>query len=139
MARNMPLPQVEIEGDAPYVIASTYPNGPVCVATEGRVKPEDQWYHPRAKVTIHISDMTQPIGVFGHYDALVLEFNQSVEGVENIWAQDLMADEAINIKSKVSVQGNTISIPGALIDKIGTSAGDEGDISVPGLVIKIKI
>ncbi|HYH56183.1 MAG TPA: hypothetical protein VD772_06190, partial [Anseongella sp.] len=56
MARNIPLPKVEIEGDAPYVMASAYPNGPVCVATEGRVKPGDQWYHPRAKVTIQIKD-----------------------------------------------------------------------------------
>jgi hypothetical protein len=90
MARNMPLPKVEVEGDAPYVMASAYPNGAVCVATEGRVKPEDQWYHPRAKVTIGVDDLNSPIGVFGHYDSLVLEFSASIEDVKHLWGQDLV-------------------------------------------------
>lgn len=137
MARNMPLPKVEVVGEAPYVMASTYPNGPVCVATEGRVKPEDQWYHPRAKVSIQIKDASQPIGVFGHYEKLVLEFSEPVS-TTNIWAQDLLAESAVNIQSKVEINGNKIIIPGALIDEIGTMAGDEGDISVPGFVLKLE-
>lgn len=138
MARNMPLPKVEIEGDAPYVMASTYPNGPVCVATEGRVKPDDQWYHPRAKVTIIVKDATQPVGIFGHYDKLVVEFPEPLAGIKNVWAQDLLADEATDIKSKVAIKNNTLTIPGKLIDQIGTSAGDKGDFSVPGLVLKLE-
>lgn len=137
MARNMPLPKVEIEGDEPYVMASTYPNGPVCVTTEGRVKPEDQWYHPRAKVTIQIKDSDQPIGVFGHYKELILEFNKDIDGVKKIWAQDLLAENAVNIISKIKIKNRQVIIPGDLIDEIGTAAGDKGDISVPGLVIKM--
>lgn len=136
MARNMPLPKVEIEGEAPYVMASAYPNGPVCVVTEGRVKPEDQWFHPRAKVTIQVKDATQPIGVFGHFNELTIQFEEAVQA-QNIWAQDLLADYAIDIKSEVEIEGNTIVIKGELIDEIGTSAGDDGDISVPGLVLKL--
>ena len=136
MSRNMPLPKVEIKGDAPYVMATTYPNGPVGVATEGRVKPEDQWYHPRAKVTIQVKDASQPIGVFGHFKELVIEYSQPINA-KYLWAQDLLAEQAINIKSKVKIAQNKIIIPGELIDEIGTKAGDEGDISVPGLVLKI--
>ena len=33
---------------------------------------------------------------------------------------------------------NILSVPGELIDKIGTSAGVEGDISVPGMIIKLQ-
>jgi hypothetical protein len=137
MARNMPLPKVEIVGDAPYVMASKYPNGPVCVATEGRVKPEDQWFHPRAKVTIKVADVNQTIGIFGHYDELIIEFDKPLDELKNIWAQDLLADEAIDIKSKVKIEGNRLFISGKLIDEIGTLAGDEGDISVPGMVMKV--
>jgi hypothetical protein len=138
MARNMPLPLVEVDGDAPYVVASTYPNGPVCVATEGRVNPGDQWYHPRAKVTIRVEDASQPIGIFGYYDSLKLDFGKPVNA-ESIWAQDLLAKQATDITNRVKIDGSTILIPGELIEKIGTSAGDKGDISAPGMVLKIVV
>ena len=138
MARNMLLPIVEIEGDAPYVMASTYPNGPVCVATEGRVNPENQWYHPRAKVTILANDPSQPIGIFGHYEELIIEFPVQIDDIKKIWAQDLLAKAAVDIIDKIEIAGHRIIIPGSLIDEVGTSAGDEGDISVPGMVLKVK-
>ena len=137
MARNMPLPKVNIEGDAPYVMASTYPNGPVGIATEGRVNPKDQWYHPHAKVTVQINDSEQPIGIFGHYDQLVLELNNEDRVPQKIWAQDLLAEKATDIKSMVGIEEGKVVIPGKLIDEIGTTAGDEGDISAPGLVLRI--
>ena len=40
--------------------------------------------------------------------------------------------------AKVEIEGNTLIIPGGLIDEIGTSAGDDGDISAPGLVLKLE-
>lgn len=138
MARNMPLPTVEIEGEPPYVMASTYPNGPLAVAVEGRVNPKDQWYEPRAKITVPVKDARQPIGVFGHYDQLILRFAGSLDGVEKVWAQDLLAVESIDIMPIIQISSHTITIPGELIDRIGTSAGDEGDISVPGMVLRLE-
>jgi len=139
MARNMPLPKVEVQGEAPYVMASTYPNGPVCVATEGRVKPTDQWFEPRARVFIQVKEATQPIGIFGHYDELVIEFATPIGDVKHVWAQDLLAEGATDIKEKVAIQGHTLTIPGKLIDHLGTSSGDKNDISVPGLVLQLTI
>lgn len=138
MARNMPLPTVEIDGEPPYVCATTYPNGPTGIATEGRVKPDDRWFHPRAKVHVQIKDAAQPIGIAGHYDELVLEFAGSIEGVSHVWAQDLLAAEATDIRDEIAIKENKLSIPGQLIERIGTSAGDEGDISVPGMVIQLE-
>ena len=138
MSRNMPLPEVEIDGEPPFVMASTYPNGPVCIATEGRVRPEDNWFHPRAKITLQVKDASQLIGIFGYYEELVLKFPETINP-ENIWAQDLLAKSAIDIKPDVKVEGNSITISGKLIDEIGTLAGDEGDISVPGMVLKIVL
>jgi hypothetical protein len=120
-------------------MASTYPNGPVCVATEGRVKPADQWFEPRATVTINVKNATQPIGVFGHYRELVLVFATTIADVENLWAQDLLADQAADIKDRVTIQDNTLTLPGTLIDQLGTAAGDPGDISVPGMVFQLNL
>jgi len=138
MARNMPLPKVDVKGPAPYVMASAYPNGPVCVATEGRVQPTDQWFEPRAKVLIQVRDPAQPIGIFGHYHELLIEFPQALPGGVTVWAQDLLAEQAKDITGMVKVSNNTLTIPGALIDELGTSAGDRGDISVPGVVLQLE-
>ena len=137
MARNMPLPVVESEGAAPFVCATTYPNGPTGIAAEGRVSPENRWFEPRAKVTVKIKDAAQPIGIVGRYKELVLEFADSIEGVDQIWAQDLLADASEDIKAKVKVDGRRLIIPGELIDRVGLSAGDAGDLSVPGLVLRL--
>jgi hypothetical protein len=137
MARNMPLPVVEIEGEPPYVCATTYPNGPTGIATEGRVSPENRWFHPRAKVTVQIKDASQPIGIVGHYQELVLEFADSIESVDQIWAQDLLATKSVDIINQVKISGNRLTLPGDLIDRIGTSAGDEGDLSAPGMVLQL--
>ena len=138
MARNMPLPEVVVESDAPYVMASRYPNGPYCVATEGRVAPDDQWYYPRAHVAIRVADSTEPVGVFGHYASLKIETEGDLTAVHHSWAQDLLADAAVNILPQVKIAERTMTIPGDLIDEIGTSAGTKGDNSVPGLVIQIE-
>jgi len=64
------------------------------------------------------------------------EFSEAINPGK-IWAQDLLAKSATDITNGIKTEGNSITIPGELIDEIGTSAGDEGDISVPGMVIKI--
>ena len=138
MARNMPLPKVTADGDAPYVMASVYPNGPMAIATEGRVRPDNQWFEPRAIITVQVQDAKQPIGVFGRYEQLLLEFADSLEGVKHVWGQDLLGDQATDIIGEVQIQGNTMTLSGALIDRIGTAEGDEGDISVPGMVIQLR-
>lgn len=137
MARNMPLPKVEAVDDAPYVMATTYPNGAVCVATEGRVKPEDEWYYPLAKVKIKVKDIKQPIGVFGYYKELIVEFPESLDNVKYIYAQDLLDESSVDIKSRVRIEGNSLIISGDLIEEIGLSAGDKGDVSSPAMVMKL--
>ncbi len=138
MARNMPLPKVECDEPKPFVCVATYPNGPTGIATEGRVSPENRWIEPRATVTVQIKDASQPIGIVGRYRELRLEFAGSIEHLETVWAQDLLADQAVDITSKVVISNNCLAIPGAVIDEVGTSAGDAGDISVPGMVLRLQ-
>ena len=42
-----------------------------------------------------------------------------------------------DIKDKITISGNKLTIPGELIDRIGTAAKDEGDLSAPGMVIRL--
>ena len=138
MARNMPIPIIEPMKNPPYVMASTYPNGPLAISTEGRVSPERPWSEPRGKITVQVKDASQPIGIFGHYHSLTLTFANSLDGVKHLWAQDLLATQSRDILSQVVIAGNKLTIPGKLIDRVGTSAGDQGDISVPGLLIQLE-
>jgi hypothetical protein len=137
MARNMPLPVVETEGPPPFVCATTYPNGPTGIAAEGRVSPDNKWFEPRATVTVRIKNAAQPIGIVGRYTALVLEFAGPLDDVDHVWAQDLLADRAIDLRDRVTIDGHTLTVPGELIDEIGTMAGDTGDPSAPGLVLQL--
>ena len=140
MARNMPLPTVEAdaEGNVPYVMASTYPNGATAIATEPRVTDARKVWFPRAGVTAKIHDASKVIGVAGHYGSLTLEFAGSLDGVTHVWAQDLLDVKSEDIISKVKISGNKLTIPGKLIDRIGTVAKDEGDLSAPGMVIRLE-
>ena len=102
MARNMPLPTVEAdaEGNVPYVMASTYPNGATAIATEPRVTDKRKVWFPRAGVTVKIHDASKVIGIAGHYGSLTLEFAGPLDGVTHVWAQDLLDVKSEDIKDK---------------------------------------
>ena len=137
MARNIAMPIVKCTGLKPYVLASKFPNGAICIATEGRVTPEKSWVHPKADITLNDCITNKPIGIFGHYNSLSLVFNTDFPKKISIYAQDLLADQTIDITESVMVYKNSITISGELIDKLGTSAQSEGDISAPGMVLKV--
>jgi hypothetical protein len=137
VARGMGLPDVVSEGDVPYVIASRHPNGAVAVATLPRVSPHSSLHHPEAEVTLNDLEADFPIGVFGKYKNLILNFKNLPENT-SVYAQDLALDKAINITQDIEIQNNRLIISGELIEKIGTEANRTDDLSEPGLVLKIK-
>jgi hypothetical protein len=59
------------------------------------------------------------------------------EGI-TVWAQDLLDTQATDITGRIKTEGNQLIIPGDVIEDIGTAAASKGDISVPGLVLKIE-
>lgn len=137
MTRNIPLPEVKVNGMPPYVMASKFPNGAIAITTEGRVTPENSWIHPKADITLKEVALNKPIGIFGYYESLTLELTQNLPDEVKIYGQDLLSKEAIDITKKVKVAERKLVIDGDLIEEIGTMAGDTDDISVPGMVIKI--
>lgn len=137
MARNIALPEVKYKELAPYVMASKFPNGAIAISTEGRVTPDESWIHPKADIVLREVELNRPIGIFGYYESLSLEFSKDLPENIKIYGQDLLAKEAINITKKVKIHKNKIIIQGDLIEETGQKAGDKDDISGPGMLIKI--
>lgn len=136
LARGLPLPDIHAPGDEPpFVVASQHPNGAVAVATLARSIADHDIHTPRADVTLVVPDAEALIGVFGHYASLTLRVPP---GDWRVWAQDLAGDEAIEITGRVARQSSALMIPGARIDEIGCSAATPGDLSEPGLVLKLE-
>lgn len=141
IARGIDLPTVTTSnGEAtPYLTASRNPNGAISIAAYARTFSNTGYTHSKtAAVKLNAGDLTGKIGVFGYFGSLELTFNQDLTG-KTILAQDLLATEAEDITNQngVTVNGNTITIDGALLERIGLSAATEGDTSEPGLVIQI--
>ncbi|MFO1477947.1 MAG: hypothetical protein U1F98_15030 [Verrucomicrobiota bacterium] len=141
IARGLPLPDVRLDGkEPPFVIASRNPNGVVSIATLGRTSSagssERDYRTPRADISLDLGAVPRLIGVFGKYASLKFQFNQPLTG-STVLAQDILARESTDITSRVLIQGNTLTIPGAVIDSIGLQASSPGDKSDPGLAIAI--
>ena len=138
-ARGIALPTVTVQsGDKPFVAASKNPSGAISVATFGRTSVWPIGYHTNdtVKVDLNCGDLTGPVGVFGIFGELKLTFNQDLTG-KTVLAQDIMDMDSENITDQVEISGNSITIPGSLINGLGVSAGTPGDPSEPGLVIQI--
>jgi len=139
MSRNIPLPEVKFDDLAPYVMASKFPNGAVAIATEGRVMAHNSWIHPKADILLKEVEIGKPVGVFGYYKTLSMEFTEPLPEKITIYAQDMLSKKAIDITDKVMIEKDKIIIPGDLIEEIGTMYNDSDDISVPGMVIKVSV
>lgn len=128
VARGMNLPEVESNEEVPYVIASRHPNGAVAVATLPRVTSTKSLFHPKAVVTLNDLECEPPIGIFGSYEKLVLNFKYMPEKF-SVYAQDLAADNAINITREIVAEKNRLILPGELLERLGTKANGQDDFS----------
>ena len=139
---DLPLPTVSIlSGEPPFVIASRHPNGTVTIATLGRTlckSVTDRSYAlPLADITLQVGKLTGLVGVFGRYKSLTLIFDTALAG-KTVLAQDILSLHSTNITDKVKASGNSLTIPGELIEKIGLAEATPGDKSDPGMVLSIS-
>ncbi len=139
---GLPLPTVKTDsGEPPFVIASRHPNGALAIATLGRTvcaSPSDRKYWtPLADITLAAGKLTGPIAIFGHYQSLTLTFDFPMTG-RTILAQDILDDQAKDITAQAIINGNTVKLPGSLIDRIGLEKASPRDKSNPGMVISIS-
>jgi hypothetical protein len=92
---------------------------------------------PPTDVSIDAGNAPGPFGIFGHYRNLTIHMSQSLAHVR-VLAQDLSGDSATDVTDKIHISGDTMTIPGSLIDQVGTMAATPGDLSDPGLVLAIE-
>jgi hypothetical protein len=137
VARGLPLPDVEARGEAPYVAAARHPDGATAVGTFPRVLAERRLTLPLARVTLDLAPETDVVGVFGRYERLVLRHGEG-RTLARVRAQDLAGDEPVDVTDRVELKEGAVVVPGALIDEVGLSAATSGDLSAPGLVLKLE-
>ena len=138
ISRGLPLPEVRCDGGpVPYVIAGRFPNGAAAVAVQGRTTDGQNWVFTPVDVTVALGAAHGPIGVFGRYRTLTLRFDAPL-GKTRILAQDLAGESAEDITGLVTIKDNLLTLPGALIQRVGLSAASQGDTSDPGLVLVIR-
>jgi hypothetical protein len=139
ISRGLTKPIVTLQnGDTlqPYILASQYPNGAIAIASIGRTIGR-AYLTPRADVIIKVAKNDQPFGIFGHYNSLTIEVDQPTTFTK-ILAQDLAGNIPSDITGQIIRKGNSFTIPGTVIDKIGLDAASKGDQSEPGLVLIFK-
>jgi hypothetical protein len=135
VARGMELPEVKSD-TLPYVVCSKFPNGNYAIATLIRTDSVKGFVKPLADVTLDC-DKPSMIAVFGNYNKLTLKFD-SLNGMKQLFAQDLAGNKAIDITDLVKLENNTFTLEGSLIKTVGTSATTQGDVSEPGVLLVFK-
>ena len=89
--------------------------------------------------TIKMDDPAAPIGIFGRFSEVNIEFPENIDWKKvSIHAQALAGDTPVDITAEVTAEGNRLTIPGSVINRVGLMAASEGDISDPGMVVQIK-
>ncbi|MBC8080767.1 MAG: hypothetical protein H7X86_10505 [Gorillibacterium sp.] len=134
VSRGMLLPEVRTFGDQlkPYVICSKHPSGAVSVALLPRVTVESGIIHTKAEVELQLEEIIDiPVGIFGQLDRLIIHFKQLITSPFEVWAQDLAKEEAINITDQISLESQSLIIPGGLVDELC------GGSHLPGVVVKL--
>ena len=137
VSRCMPLPIVEDTcSSRPFILASLYPNQAIALSAIGRTLGRDYIEHP-VIVTIHGKEWTAPIGLYGYFKEVSIIYPYIPKKKVKVIAQDLAGDHPIDIARKVRIEGNRLIIPGKIIKKIGLMNATPGDLSAPGMVIKM--
>lgn len=138
VSRHMSLPEVgDTTSTRPFVLASAYPGGAVAVAAIGRALGRE-YVTKEVPVTIEGKDWHAPVGVFGRFESLTIRFPEAPKGRNlKVYAQDLAGDVPVDITAEVVIDGNCMTVSGETIEKVGLMCATEGDLSDPGLVIKV--
>lgn len=135
VSRNMPLPQVDADGEKPFVVCSVHPDtGALCVAVTPRTTGGEIDITPPADIRVRGGSVCAPIGVFGSFDSLTVDFDEPTDGYE-IYAQNLASDSALNVTRFIARSGASLTVPGKLMFEVGCPEGDKK--AIPAIMLKL--
>ena len=137
VSRGMALPEVaDTTSSRPFVLASAYPNGVIALSAIGRAIGRE-YVTKEVPVTIEGKDWSAPLGLFGRFREVTVVYPSAPNGNPRVLAQDLAGDTPVDVTAEVKIEDNRLIIPGEVINKVGLMSATEGDLSNPGMVMKI--
>lgn len=137
VSRGMPLPEVaDTASNRPFILASTYPNGAVVLSAIGRAIGRE-YVTKEVPVAIEGKDWKAPLGLFGRFQEVTVIYSSVLSEKVKVLAQDLAGDTPVDVTSEVKIEGNRLIIPGKVIHRVGLMNATEGDLSEPGMVLKL--
>lgn len=135
IARNMPLPEVSGEGEKPYVLCSVHPDyGALCVAVTPRTLPEGIDLTLPADIKVRGAKADAPIGLFGRFSSLTVDFGKRIEG-SRVYAQSMLSDTARDVTALVELSGSRLTVPGGLMTAV--DAGADAENRIPAVVLLV--
>ncbi|MBE6779268.1 MAG: helix-turn-helix transcriptional regulator [Ruminococcaceae bacterium] len=142
MARGCPLPQVTVpEGITPYIAASRNPHtGAYALGSFQRNVPPNYSLWGLADVTLQVDSLSAPVGLFGLFRTVRLTYPAPLPATLQVTVQDPAGHIApMDVTDRVSVQGDTLSLDGALLGNWGKIGWDKDYTEAPSLVLRLKI
>ncbi len=137
-ARGTKLPLVETDGIKPFVMAScNNKTKAYAVSTLKRCVDMNKSFTVAANITIYPESLTAPIGVFGYYKELCVEFSESIPEGAKVYAQCLLENEAKDVTENVKSDGNKLIIDGKKLRLWGRKADAIGNAEDPALILQI--
>ncbi len=137
-ARNTRLPKTVCDGIKPIVLACGHPDRDVLsVVTLKRTIDPNRQMAALADVTAFPKTHKTTVGIFGYYRTLILEYPDAIPKGTSVWAQCMLNDYAENITDLATINGNTLTIDGTLLRKLGHKADDSNTEHDPVIIIKL--
>lgn len=139
MSFNVPLPeaQPDAQGSLPYLLACLNPAASayaLCVLP--CTQPGRLYHEPLCRISLGTLDANLPIGLFGRYESCRLSFDSNVEN-RRVFVQDLAAREAVDVTDRVALSGPSLTLPGALVERLCAVNQPAGDTSSPAVVVTL--
>lgn len=139
-ARGTKLPKVEADTVKPIVLACcNNKTKAYAVSTLKRCLDVNKSFIAPAKVTVFPEDLTAPIGIFGYYKTLQIEFSDAIPKNAKIYAQCLLETESQDVTENITIDDNKIIIDGKNLRLWGRKSDAIGNTEDPALIIQIII
>ena len=127
-----------LDGEKPVVLASqNNKTKAYCVSTLKRTFDMNCNVVIAADITIFPEELNAPIGIFGYYKNLIIEFNKEIPKNAKVYAQCLLEDNAQEVTEFVEICGKKIKIDGKKLRSWGRKENAIGFCEDPALVIQI--
>ena len=110
IARNTELPVVTSKGEAPFVVCSLNPcSGAYTIGFLKRTFGGEENRELLCDAEIQLSDFKAPIGIFGRFSKITVQFDESISGAR-LYMQKLDTEETFDITHCVNDAGNSFTI-----------------------------